>query len=96
MEIVEKSEGTATVTNHLYYGNNLDILRENINDESIDLIYLDPPFNSQAAYNVLFRSPAGKQSPAQIEAFLILSDFGVHSFRPPMEEAMSRLWSQLG
>ena len=38
-------------------------------NESIDLIYLDPPFNSQATYNVLFRSPTGKQSPAQIEAF---------------------------
>jgi len=52
-----------------YYGDNLDILREHIKDESIDLIYLDPPFNSQATYNVLFRSPAGQQSPAQIEAF---------------------------
>ena len=57
------------MTNHLYYGDNLDILREHIKDESIDLIYLDPPFNSQATYNVLFRSPAGRQSPAQIEAF---------------------------
>jgi adenine specific DNA methylase Mod len=57
------------MTNHLYYGDNLDILRAHIKDESIDLIYLDPPFNSQATYNVLFRSPAGKQSPAQIEAF---------------------------
>src|SRR6266478_590767 len=57
------------MTNHLYYGDNLTILREHIKDESIDLIYLDPPFNSQATYNVLFRSPAGQQSPAQIEAF---------------------------
>lgn len=36
------------MANHLYYGNNLDILREHIQDESIDLLYLDPPFNSQA------------------------------------------------
>ena len=57
------------MANHLYYGDNLDILRSQIKDESIDLIYLDPPFNSQANYNVLFRSPTGKQSPAQIEAF---------------------------
>jgi site-specific DNA-methyltransferase (adenine-specific) len=57
------------MANHLYYGDNLDILRSHIRDESIDLIYLDPPFNSQATYNVLFRSPTGKQSPAQIEAF---------------------------
>ena len=57
------------MANQLYYGNNLDMLREHIPDESIDLIYLDPPFNSQATYNVLFRSTAGAQSPAQIEAF---------------------------
>jgi DNA modification methylase len=57
------------MTNHLYYGDNLGILREHIADESIDLIYLDPPFNSQATYNVLFRSPTGEQSQAQIEAF---------------------------
>lgn len=55
--------------NRLYYGDNLDVLREHIPDESVDLIYLDPPFNSQATYNVLFRSPTGEQSKAQIEAF---------------------------
>ncbi len=57
------------MTNHLYYGDNLHVLRESIATESIDLIYLDPPFNSQATYNVLFRSPKGEQSQAQIEAF---------------------------
>jgi site-specific DNA-methyltransferase (adenine-specific) len=56
-------------TNHLYYGDNLNILREHIRDESIDLIYLDPPFNSQATYNILFRAPTGERSQAQIEAF---------------------------
>ena len=55
--------------NHLYYGDNLDILQKHIQDESVDLIYLDPPFNSQASYNVLFRAPSGEQSKAQIEAF---------------------------
>jgi site-specific DNA-methyltransferase (adenine-specific) len=55
--------------NALYYGDNLEILREQIADESVDLIYLDPPFNSQATYNVLFRAPTGEQSQAQIEAF---------------------------
>jgi len=55
--------------NHLYYGDNLQVLREHIATESVDLIYLDPPFNSQATYNVLFRSPKGEQSQAQIEAF---------------------------
>jgi adenine specific DNA methylase Mod len=56
--------------NRLYYGDNLDVLREHIRDESIDLIYLDPPFNSQASYNILYREPSGEQSKAQIEAFL--------------------------
>ena len=47
--------------NTLYYGDNLDILREHIPDESIDLIYLDPPFNSNRSYNVLFqRRPTGQ------------------------------------
>jgi adenine specific DNA methylase Mod len=57
------------MTNHLYYGDNLEVLHESVATESIDLIYLDPPFNSQASYNVLFRSPTGEQSKAQIEAF---------------------------
>jgi site-specific DNA-methyltransferase (adenine-specific) len=55
--------------NRLYYGDNLDVLRGCIDDESVDLVYLDPPFNSQATYNVLFRSTAGEKSRAQIEAF---------------------------
>jgi site-specific DNA-methyltransferase (adenine-specific) len=57
------------MSNALYYGDNLEILREHIPNESVDLIYLDPPFNSQATYNVLFRAPTGEQSQAQIEAF---------------------------
>ena len=57
------------MTNHLYYGDNLDVLRESIPDESVDLIYLDPPFNSNATYNILFRAPSGAASQAQIEAF---------------------------
>nr|WP_321984012.1 DNA methyltransferase [uncultured Lichenicoccus sp.] len=57
------------MTNSLYYGDNLDVLRESIATESVDLVYLDPPFNSQATYNLLFKSPAGTGSQAQIEAF---------------------------
>jgi len=56
-------------TNVLYYGDNLEILRKYIPDESIDLIYLDPPFNSNRSYNVLFRESSGAGSEAQIEAF---------------------------
>ena len=55
--------------NKLYYGDNLDILRRYIKDESVDLIYLDPPFNSNASYNVLFGSKDGKDAAAQIKAF---------------------------
>jgi len=55
--------------NTLYYGDNLDILREHIPSESVDLIYLDPPFNSNRSYNVLFKEESGKPSRAQIEAF---------------------------
>jgi site-specific DNA-methyltransferase (adenine-specific) len=55
--------------NKLFYGDNLSVLRESIGTESVDLIYLDPPFNSNASYNVLFKAPSGEQSQAQIEAF---------------------------
>ena len=55
--------------NQLYYGDNLDVLRQNVQVESVDLIYLDPPFNSKRDYNLLFKSPKGQQSEAQIEAF---------------------------
>lgn len=62
--------------NKLFYGDNLEVLRGRdadgrplIQDESVDLIYLDPPFNSAANYNVLFRAPDGKASESSIEAF---------------------------
>ena len=55
--------------NTLFYGDNLRILRQHVPDESVDLVYLDPPFNSNASYNVLFKAPDGHQSQAQIEAF---------------------------
>ena len=56
-------------TNQLYFGDNLSVLRELIPDESVDLIYLDPPFNSNATYNVLFKERSGEDSAAQITAF---------------------------
>jgi site-specific DNA-methyltransferase (adenine-specific) len=55
--------------NKLYFGDNLDVLREHIADESVDLIYLDPPFNSSATYNILFEEKTGERSAAQITAF---------------------------
>ena len=55
--------------NTLFYGDNLPILRDHIPSESVDLIYLDPPFNSNRSYNVLFKSESGKSADAQIQAF---------------------------
>ncbi|MGA7385924.1 MAG: hypothetical protein WBW81_14910 [Methylocella sp.] len=46
--------------NTLFYGDNLAILREHVEDESVDLVYLDPPFNSNANYNLLFKAPDGE------------------------------------
>jgi len=60
---------TTEFQNTLYYGDNLTILREYIADESIDLIYLDPPFNSNRSYNVLFKDESGQEADAQITAF---------------------------
>lgn len=57
------------MVNTLYYGDNLKVLRESIRAETVDLIYLDPPFNSNASYNVLFKSPQGQEAAAQIQAF---------------------------
>jgi site-specific DNA-methyltransferase (adenine-specific) len=45
--------------NQLHYGDNLEVLREEIADQSVDLIYLDPPFNSNANYNILSTNPGG-------------------------------------
>lgn len=55
--------------NSLYFGDNLEVLRESIKDESVDLVYLDPPFNSKRDYNLLFKTPKGEESSAQITAF---------------------------
>ncbi|HEV2248860.1 MAG TPA: hypothetical protein VGW37_19620 [Terriglobia bacterium] len=52
--------------NKLFFGDNLEILRTHVAAESIDLIYLDPPFNSSASYNVLFKEKNGEESAAQI------------------------------
>ena len=73
------------MTNRLYYGDNLDVLRDEkaFPDASVDLIYLDPPFNSNASYNILFKSPAGAGADASIEAF-----DDTWSWGPTAEEAL--------
>lgn len=53
----------------LFYGDNLDVLRRYVDDESVDLVYLDPPFNSSANYNLLFAEPDGSWSASQSQAF---------------------------
>jgi len=58
-----------TLVNQLFYGDNLTILREHVRDESVDLVYLDPPFNSNQDYNVLFAERDGSRAVAQIKAF---------------------------
>jgi DNA modification methylase len=57
------------MTNTLYYGDNLDILKRYIQDESIDLVYLDPPFKSNQNYNLLFKEKDGTDAASQIRAF---------------------------
>src|ERR1017187_5509751 len=54
--------------NSLYYGDNLDVLQRYVKDESVDLVYLDPPFNSRQDYNVLFAEKDGSQSSSQLSA----------------------------
>jgi hypothetical protein len=60
-------------TNVLYHGGNLDILRRNIPDASVDLIFLDPPFNSNRDYSVIFKDESGNRSHAQRQAFAAMS-----------------------
>lgn len=55
--------------NALYYGDNLDVLRRHVKSETVDLIYLDPPFNSDRNFNVLFAEQDGSRAAAQIQAF---------------------------
>ena len=64
-----KRKSLASSPNLLYYGDNLDVLRRHVADESVDLVYLDPPFNSNASYNVLFAERDGTQAASQIKAF---------------------------
>jgi site-specific DNA-methyltransferase (adenine-specific) len=55
--------------NQLFYGDNLDVLRRHVADESVDLVYLDPPFKSNQDYNILFTEQDGSRAAAQIRAF---------------------------
>jgi DNA modification methylase len=91
--------------NSLYYGDNLDVMRRYIANESIDLVYLDPPFNSNADYNVLFAEHSGDRAAAQIKAFDDTWEWNLESSRAYEEvvegggvisEAMQGFWKMLG
>src|SRR5205823_3170351 len=71
--------------NQLYYGDNLDVLRRYVRDESVDLIYLDPPFNSRQDYNVLFAERDGTRSSWQIKAFEDTWEWNLESQRSYQE-----------
>ena len=58
------------MSNALHFGDNLYVLREDVRDESVDLVYLDPPFTPSVNYNVLFQTPKGKAPQAQLDAFI--------------------------
>lgn len=67
--------------NLLYYGDNLDVLRQHIKDETVDLVYLDPPFNSNRDYNVLFAEKDGTQAASQFKAFEDTWEWNIESLR---------------
>jgi len=67
--VIISTQPVATDKNLLYYGDNLEVLQRYLKDESVDLVYLDPPFNSRQDYNVLFAEKDGSQSSSQIHSF---------------------------
>jgi site-specific DNA-methyltransferase (adenine-specific) len=76
-------------TNKLYYGDNLEVLRDYIPDQTVDLIYLDPPFNSRQDYNVLFAEKDGSRSASQITAFKDSWEWNIEAERA-YEEVVER------
>ena len=80
-----QSNPVANEKNKLYYGDNLDVLRRYVKDETVDLIYLDPPFNSRQDYNVLFAEKDGSQSSSQIHAFEDTWEWNIESQRALQE-----------
>ena len=73
---------TELATNVLYYSDNLDILHRYLPDASVDLIYLDPPFNSNRDYNVIFKDESGNPTDAQLLAFEDTWHWGPSACRP--------------
>jgi DNA modification methylase len=67
--------------NLLYFGDNLDVLRRHVKDDSVDLVYLDPPFNSNQDYNVLFQEKDGTRAASQFKAFEDTWEWNIESLR---------------
>jgi len=67
--VLTSTQTVNTLKNQLYYGDNYEVLQRYVKDETVDLVYLDPPFNSRQDYNVLFAEKDGSQSSSQIHAF---------------------------
>lgn len=91
---MQQQEALFQTKNLLYCGDNLEILRLYLRDESVDLIYLDPPFKKQASYNVLFKELDGRKAAAQIKAFADTwewDDAAWEAFREMIEEGPERL-----
>ena len=85
--------------NTLFYGDNLDVLQQRIPDESVDLVYLDPPFNSNRSYNVLFKDESGKEADAQIIAFEDTWHWGKEierTYREIIQTAPANVTSMIG
>ena len=86
------------MSNRLFYADNLVALRDHVADASVDLVYLDPPFNSNASYNILFRSPAGHAAESQIQAFedsWHWNDAAADAFEQVMRSGRSRAFDLL-
>ena len=103
-ECADAAGKSPVMRNTLYYGDNLPILRKYVPDESVDLVYLDPPFNSNQDYNVLFKEQSGESSPAQIKAFTdtwkwterSYADFCEECPRPQLVDLVQGLVNTLG
>ncbi len=80
--------------NRLFFGDNIEILRSRIPTESVDLVYLDPPFNSQARYNVLFKSPIKDAISAQAAAFVDFWSWHTGEAEAAYHDVMTRVGGQ--
>jgi DNA modification methylase len=93
--VVSKSgNGSKAPANKLFFGDNLSVLREEVPTASVDLVYLDPPFNSQARYNVLFQSPVEDVASAQVGAFLDFWSWHTGEAENAYHEIMTKVGGQ--